>query len=147
MRFRQLKREGRTIGTRSAGGSRLLRFLIVGALGFVVDSGVLMVLVRGAGLSPVWCRIPSFLVAVTVTWWVHRQFTFAIASHTRPSIREWTKFVLAHGVGNAANLAIYWGLLLLLEWPVMVALAIASVAAAGINYAMSARWVFRAPEA
>ena len=127
--------------------SEFLRFLVVGALGFIVDAGVLLALVHAGGMSPVWARIPSFLVAVTVTWWLHRDFTFGIASHTRPSLREWIKFVIANGLGNGANLGIYWALILLLDTRLLAALVVASVAAAGINYAMSARWVFGRPKA
>ncbi len=127
--------------------SEFLRFLVVGGLGFIVDASVLLALVHVGGMSRVWARIPSFLVAVTVTWWFHRDFTFDVASHSRPSLREWTRFVIANGLGNGANLAIYWALIVLVDSPLLAALVVASVAAAGINYAMSARWVFRRPKA
>jgi putative flippase GtrA len=124
-------------------GSEFVRFLIVGALGFIADGGVLLTLVHAGGMSRVWARIPSFLIAVTVTWWCHRRFTFRVAKETQPTFREWATFVIANGVGNASNLAIYWALIGLLDWPVLTSLMMASILAAGINYAMSARWVFR----
>jgi putative flippase GtrA len=119
------------------------RFLLVGAVGFVVDAVVLLLLVDGMGMSRLWARIPSLLVAITVTWWLHRHFTFSWARDVAPSRREWLRFVFANAVGNGLNLVIYWVLIALFDWRILPALAAASVAAAGINYAMSARWVFK----
>jgi len=122
---------------------QIARFLIVGAIGFLVDALVLLLLVHVAGLSRVWSRIPSVLVAMTATWWLHRHFTFSWARDTAPSHREWLRFVFANALGNGFNLGIYWILVGPADWGIMSSLAVASVAAAAINYAMSARWVFR----
>lgn len=120
----------------------VVRFLLVGATGFVVDGSVLLLLVHAGGASRFAARIPSFLVAVTATWWLHRHFTFARARDTTPSIREWLRFVLANVLGNGLNLGIYWVLIGWFGWGVLSALAVASVVAAAVNYGMSARWVF-----
>ena len=120
-----------------------MRFLLVGAVGFVVDAGVLLLLTRGFGASPVWGRIPSLMIAITTTWWLHRRFTFRWVKEVRPSAREWFRFALANGVGNGANLALYWLLIGSFGWGILVSLVVASVVAAGINYGMNARWVFR----
>ena len=119
------------------------RFLLVGAVGFVVDGAILIALVHGAGLSRAWSRIPSFVVAVTVTWWLHRHFTFAHVRRVAPSMREWMRFAFANALGNGLNLALYWALIGWADWGIVPALALASIVAAGINYAVSARWVFR----
>ena len=122
---------------------QIIRFLLVGAIGFVVDAVVLLLLVHVAGMSRVWSRIPSVLVAITVTWWLHRHFTFSWARETAPSSKEWLRFVFGNAVGNGFNLGIYWLLIGPAGWGIMSALVVASVAAAAINYGMSARWVFR----
>jgi len=119
------------------------RFLLVGAVGFVVDAAVLLLLVDVAGMSRLWARIPSLLIAITATWWLHRHFTFSWAREVAASKREWLRFVVANAVGNGLNLILYWVLIGLFGWRILPALAVASVAAAGINYSMSARWVFR----
>ena len=121
----------------------MLRFLLVGAVGFIVDAGVLLLLTHGFGASPVWGRIPSLLIALTTTWWLHRHFTFKWAREVTPSAREWLRFALANGVGNGANLAIYWLLIGSFGWGILISLTVASVVAAGVNYGMTARWVFR----
>jgi putative flippase GtrA len=94
-------------------------------------------------MSPIWSRIPTLLIALTTTWWLHRSFTFAWARATAPSRAEWLRFVIANAFGNALNLSIYWALVGLFDWSVLLSLTIASILAAGINYAMSERWVFR----
>ncbi len=132
-----------TLARLSSHALQILRFLLVGAVGFVVDATVLLLLTHGLGASPVWGRIPSLLIAITTTWWLHRHFTFTRAREVRPSAREWLRFALANGVGNGANLAIYWLLIGWFGWGILISLAVASVVAAGINYGMTARWVFR----
>jgi putative flippase GtrA len=121
----------------------LSRFLLVGAVGFIVDGGALLLLVHVAHLSAIWSRLPSFLVAVTVTWWLHRNFTFEAVRHSAPSVREWLRFILANSLGNGLNLGLYWLLIVQFAWVPLAALAFASVAAAAINSHVSARWVFR----
>ena len=122
---------------------QVVRFLLVGTVGFVVDATVLLLLTRGLGVSPVWGRIPSLLIAITTTWWLHRHFTFAWAQRVKPSGREWLRFALVNGVGNGANFALYWILVAGFGWRILIALTVSSVVAAGINYGMTARWVFR----
>jgi putative flippase GtrA len=55
----------------------LRSFVAVGAVGFVIDAGLLAVLAHGAGWSPWLARVPSFLAAVTATWLLNRRLTFA----------------------------------------------------------------------
>jgi putative flippase GtrA len=121
----------------------LFRFLLVGSVGFIVDGAILLLLVDVGRMSPLWARVPSFMTAVTVTWWLHRNFTFEAARHTAPSIREWSLFVAANALGNGLNLGLYWLLIWRFDWAPVAALAFASVAAAAINYRVSAQWVFR----
>jgi putative flippase GtrA len=138
------RRDGMTLARLPGRHARqMVRFLLVGAVGFVVDATVLLLLTHGLGVSPVWGRIPSLLIAITTTWWLHRHFTFARAREVKPSAPEWLRFALVNGVGNGANLALYWLLIGWFGWGILIALTISSVVAAGINYGMTARWVFR----
>ena len=52
-------------------------FVAVGAVGFLIDAGLLAALTHAAGWSPWLARVPSFLTAVTVTWLLNRRLTFA----------------------------------------------------------------------
>lgn len=123
--------------------AQILRFLFVGAIGFLVDAMALLLLVHGASMSPVWARIPSLLIAITTTWWLHRHFTFFWARANAPSGGEWLRFVCANALGNGINLCIYWALIGSVGWGILPSLAVASIVAAAINYGMSARWVFK----
>lgn len=121
---------------------RLVRFGVVGALGFVVDVAVLYGLAR-LGVGWLIGRAASWLAAATFTWAVNRSFTFAVA--VPPTIREWATFLAANSLGGLVNYAIYAGLLVgvpgVAEHPV-VGVAIGSVAGMLVNFAMSSRFVF-----
>jgi len=121
---------------------QLARFLVVGSVGFVVDAVALLLMVHVVGLSPIWSRIPSLILALTTTWWLHRSFTFRSPQRRAATAGEWLRFVLANGLGNALNLALYW-IMVASGWSLLIALTIASVVAVGINYSASVWWVFR----
>jgi putative flippase GtrA len=55
----------------------LRSFVVVGAVGFLIDAGLLAALTHGAGWSPWLARVPSFLTAVVATWLLNRRMTFA----------------------------------------------------------------------
>lgn len=85
------------------------RFLLVGALGFVVDFSVLYVAVNAAGLGPLAGRIVSFIVAATVTWKANRNFTFASAEAAMPgaAARQWLRYLSTTAIGGAINIGVY----------------------------------------
>ena len=75
---------------RSSVARQFVRFGVVGALGFVVDSvGVL--LLTGSGIAgPLGARIASFVAAASVTWKLNRAFTFGTGTGC-PSLSMPTK--------------------------------------------------------
>jgi putative flippase GtrA len=123
--------------------SRFLRFAIVGTLGFVVDAGVLA-LVLQSGLAGFHAgRCLSFLAAASFTWALNRRFTFAdgAASHGGGGA-QWARYVGAMSAGAAVNYAVY---ALVLAWAGYTALiapfavAAGSIAGLGVNFS-AARW-------
>lgn len=72
----------------------LLRFSMVGAIGFAVDGGVLMTLVLG-GVDALIARLVSFPAAVFVTWWFNRHWTFSGSPKSRPH-RQFGIYFVAH---------------------------------------------------
>lgn len=128
-----------------ATGRQFLRFLVVGGVGFVVDGGLLMVLLSTTRIPVLPARLLSFSVAVTVTWLLNRLFTFRhLASGRRLS--EWRRYVAINGVGGAMNLGIFTLLVTVAPPPVgspFVAFAIASAAALIFNFVGSRRFAFR----
>jgi putative flippase GtrA len=85
------------------------RFLLVGALGFVVDFSVLYLAVNVAGLDTLAGRLVSFIVAATVTWKANRHFTFARADAAMPdaAARQWLRYLLTTAIGGAINIGVY----------------------------------------
>ena len=86
---------------------QFLRFGTVGAIGFVVDAGVLRLLLT-LGLGYYSGRAISFLAAATATWILNRSFTFRRESdwHGHPA-REWLAYLSLMALGGAVNYGIY----------------------------------------
>jgi putative flippase GtrA len=126
---------------------QFLRFALVGAIGFVVDVGVLYVALGLFGVNPYMGRVISYLCAATSTWYLHRRITF----RNRPSQaigREWLKFVAFNGVGGALNYATYVACLHYFansSAAPAIGVALGSAVGLSINYTLSRHVVFRAP--
>lgn len=125
---------------------RLLRFGVAGVIGFLVDAGILTLLVGPLGIDPYLARVPSFLAAATTTWLVNRHWTFADRGGGVAG-GQWGRYVLAMLAGGAVNYATYAALIatvpLARAWPVL-GVAAGSLAGMAVNYASSNWWIFRA---
>jgi putative flippase GtrA len=125
----------------------LFRFGLVGICGFVVDGGLLSLLVTGFGTNPLVARGISFPIAVFTTWLINRRFTFDVGwSSAKGKISEFGRYLIVQLTGAAVNLAIY-GLLLMLVpmfWRMpLYALSIASGFALIVNYLGARHIAFR----
>ena len=80
-------------------------FAMVGAFGFVVDSGLTYALVRGLGVDPFLARFPAFAVATVLNFLLNRSLTFA--SSRAPLLRAFVRYCLVCGVGLAVNWTFY----------------------------------------
>lgn len=128
------------------GRTEFARFCVIGALGFTIDAGVLALLVYGAGLGPFPARILSILAAVSITWGLHRAWTFRSTDPAK--LAEWSRFVAVNGAGGGLNLLVYSLVLLAVPaTPPLLALAFGSGAALGANYLGSRLWAFRSGSA
>lgn len=120
---------------------QLFFFCIVGTVGFVVDSGALLALTQLLGVSPLPGRIPSFLLAATVTWALNRRYTFRAVGRRA---RSWLQYVLATALGAAINIAIYqlW-VTLAGSSPaqLLIGVGLGSICALFFNFAIS-RYIF-----
>lgn len=121
-------------------------FGVSGGMAFLVDAGVLHLLVGVWGLDPYAARLVSFLCAVTTTWLFNRTFTFAMSRGYEGLLHEWARYVVFQTSGFAVNYLVYaalvWSLPQVRQWPV---LGVAAGSAAGmvVNYFMASRYVFR----
>lgn len=126
------------------GRSQLLRFVIVGGVGFVVDAGLVSLLVATTSLGLYWSRVLSFLCAASTTWILNRNFTFRGQGSDR-RVREWGLFLLVSIGGAAINYGIY--ALTLELWPLArrfpaLAVAFGSLGGMGFNFPASKYLVF-----
>jgi putative flippase GtrA len=127
---------------------QILLFAVSGALGFVVDAGIVQFLVRELAANPYGARVVSFLAAATTTWAFNRRYTFA--GHGNGSRRrELLRYLVAMACGFALNYGAYalcvaaWPLVR--QWPA-IGVAAGSVAGALVNFLSSKYWIFRAPK-
>lgn len=124
--------------------SRFLRFCLVGTLGFVVDSGMLVGLDANTAIGPIAGRIVSFLVAATVTWHFNRRFTFR--HNVGPDARGWARYVVVTALGALINLGAYGAWLAIAgrsPLQLVIGVAFGSVLALGFNYTVSRLYLFR----
>ena len=122
------------------------RYCGVGALGFLIDAGLLLWFMETFALNPYLARVFSILLALTMTWAMHRHWTFASANPDR--LGEWSRFAAVNGAGGALNYCVYSAILLALPGTApMIALAAGSALALMANFLGSRHWAFRGEKA
>jgi dolichol-phosphate mannosyltransferase len=80
-----------------------LKFCIVGFLGLIVDTAVLMTVVEFVHLDPRAAAVPAFLCAVTANYVLNRQWTFAVGRNTGVAA-SYGRFVAVCLIGLALRL-------------------------------------------
>ncbi|HTI95317.1 MAG TPA: GtrA family protein [Rudaea sp.] len=124
---------------------RLAIFSLVGVVGFIVDAGILQLLVLGLAWDRYSGRLISFLFAATATWLLNRRYTFRGPRKHSLGV-EWARYILAMSGGFACNFAAYSALVYFFDvdrqW-LILAVAAGSVAGLGVNYTASHYWVYR----
>lgn len=120
-----------------------IRFSLVGTVGFLVDGGVLQLLVSWAGWGPIEARLVSFPSAVLATWLLNRSITFRSEGSIRRSLMRYVAVSLG---GAAVNFLVYTVLILssaaMASLPI-IPLGIASVIALAFNFLGSKHFAFR----
>jgi putative flippase GtrA len=110
----------------------LRTFVIAGALAFLIDAGVFVVLTRGAKLDPLAGRIFAISAAMLVSWLLNRTFTFRVSEP--PSWREFLRFTAMAITVAALNYAIFAVLLMIAKMTPIAALIVSAIAAACFAY-------------
>jgi len=124
---------------------RISLFILVGAIGFLTDAGILSLLFHYFDWGHVPARGVSFPTAVIITWLLNRHFTFSRMT-TLDKGKEGVLYFVIQTTGALLNLFLY---LLLIEtsqtmnrFPVM-ALAIGAIAALLSNYTLSRALIYK----
>lgn len=124
----------------------VMLFAVGGVIGFVVDAGIVQMLVSFAHFNPYTGRVISFLAAATVTWWWNRSQTFAARQSGRSLLTEWLHWMALMGGGAAVNYGAYAACLIAFpgwhKWPVL-AVAVGSFFAAFVNFVSARTLLFR----
>jgi putative flippase GtrA len=134
--------------TQSLARLSILRFAIIGGMGFVVDSTVLAVDTGWLGLDPFKGRALSIFCAMICTWLGNRYFTFAsrrARGNVSAVFHEFSKFVAANIVGALVNYAAYAALLHYASPPLnnkYIALMIGVLVGLVFNFTLSRKLVF-----
>lgn len=118
--------------------ARIFRFAVVGGTGVIINTSVLYVLSRWAGLPLLAASALAVELAAISNYLLNDTWTFAARS---PSLGRFVKFNTASLAGLVLNVLIVW-LLTRLGLYFMVADLIGIAAAFTVNYAFSVRWVW-----
>lgn len=89
--------------------AQFLRFGVAGAIGFVVDSLVLLAMTQVFGFSPYVGRAVSFSTALTTTWLINRAWAFRQEGGKSPRelLAEYLNYWAVQMTGGAVNLAAF----------------------------------------
>ncbi|QRM53909.1 GtrA family protein [Sinorhizobium sp. BG8] len=120
---------------------KLLWFAVAGGTGFLVDAGMLAILLSLTPLGPFAARIVAIAVAMAATWMINRSLTFGRSRHSLAT--EGARYG-SIGLSSALlNYGIYSGLLLAVpELPPLVAVALSSGLATAWSWFGYSRFVF-----
>jgi len=125
---------------------QFLSFGVVGTIGFVVDAGVLTLVLETSGLGLYVGRLISFVAAATVTWALNRRYTFGDAEKSK-RLGQWARFLLVNSGGGLINYGTYAVLVSTVVYfrdgPVL-AVAVGSLAGFVVNFLFSKLFVFKA---
>ncbi|MDH3194807.1 MAG: GtrA family protein [Hyphomicrobiales bacterium] len=125
---------------------RLLRFGLVGGIGFVVDASMLSVFHYGFGVNPFAARIISIVLAAFTTWRLNRSVTFGPSDHGQA--KEGFRYYCVAAFAAAINYGVYSAILLAVPgFPPVLATIAATACAMMISYAGYSKFVFRRSKA
>ncbi|HLI18484.1 MAG TPA: GtrA family protein [Rhodanobacteraceae bacterium] len=123
---------------------QLAWFGVGGFIGFIVDAGIVQLLVSKLSVDPYLGRLFSFVCAATATWLFNRHFTF----HQRGDYTlfgEWSRYMVAMSAGFALNyltyaLVVYFSSFVQ-AWPA-IGVAAGSLPGSAVNFLGARQWVF-----
>lgn len=125
--------------------SRLVKFALVGGIGFVVDALVFSAFFYLLDVPLFVSRSIAFLFAATSTWIGNRLFTFSDRER-EAKLRQWLRFMLTASFSAIPNFAAFSLVTYLLgsKGPnALIALVIGVLVGMVSNYIISSKWVFK----
>jgi len=126
--------------------SHLVKFLVVGAVGFFVDGSFLLVF-QHMGMSLTFARLLSFSVAVSCTWILNKKWTFQLEKdNNQRSFKRHSLYIIFQCLGALINFCVFVFLtkkfIIMHSYP-LIPFSIASAIAMLFNYSTSKFIVFK----
>ncbi len=87
---------------------KIMKFAMVGGLGFVVDTIVFSLAIYVLRTDLLTARVVSFILAATTTWLGNRLFTFS-EREKEDKIKQWSKFFFSALISAMPNFAVISG--------------------------------------
>jgi putative flippase GtrA len=94
-----------TLGASLRFSRQIAAFVVIGIIGYVIDASITWACARYLGLSPDLARLPGFVSAMIVNFFLNRTITFK-ASRT-PVVHAFVKYCAVASMGLAINYATY----------------------------------------
>ena len=119
---------------------QIVRFLMVGGVSFVVDAGVLWLLVYQADMGYIASRLISVLLAISVAFVLNARFTFLV----RVADARFMRYVCIQALSAGLNFGVYSTLVLhgpLAGRPLLSLICGAAVSTVN-NFFLSRRYVY-----
>ncbi len=122
---------------------QFLRFGVVGALGFLVDTATVYLLLGSLGVY--WAGAVAYPVAATFNWAINRSWTFR-GLGSGSALAQWGRFMGANLLGFGLNRGTYFVLVSVSPFVAghpVIAVAAGAIAGLAANFSLSRRLVFR----
>jgi putative flippase GtrA len=121
---------------------KLIRFAIAGGVGFIVDAGILALLLHTTPLGPFIARVIAIAAAMFTTWMFNRTFTFDRSPHSLAA--EGFRYGSVGVTSALVNYGLYAALLLSLPTlQPLAAMVLATAASMVFSFLGYSRFVFR----
>ena len=124
----------------------LIRFSLVGIIGFLVDAGIVFILTNYLNSDPVFSRIPAWLLAVTTTYIFNVNFTFLDKSflfgRNSKTLKKYILYIFSQLLGGCVNILVFGMLIAVwnLDW--LPSLVIGTLCGLTINFS-AARMIIK----
>lgn len=125
--------------------AQMLRFGVVGTVGFLVDTATVYLAHFRLGLDLYAAGALAYLTAATTTWFLNRQVTFPEARRQQAG-RQWLRFIATQLAGFALNRGTYAVLVATVaaaRAEPVIAVAAGSLAGMTVNFLAARFLVFR----
>jgi putative flippase GtrA len=126
---------------RPANWIQLFKFGLVGGSGYLLNLAVFALLFKAGHVHHIGAAVLSFCVAVTNNFLLNRSWTFRDARGGHPGFQA-ARFFAVSVAGLGVNLLVLYGLVDIVDAPVVLSQAIAVAVAMPFNFVGNKLWTF-----